>query len=307
MIAIDAMGGDFAPREIVEGALCSAKEDGIPISLFGNKEVLEEILSSLDQNWHNLPLKIVHMPLEIGMGEEPVQAVKTKQNSSLVGAVLSVRDGVCDAVISAGNSGAVMAASLFLIGREEGIDRPALVGMIPGVNKSTIALDLGANADCKPINLFQFAQLGVKYAKDVCKIDNPIVGLLSNGEERGKGSLLTKESFKLLENSQINFFGNVEPVHILENKVDVVVCDGFSGNVLLKTFEATAALCCDSNIKSKLESVKHGGALLVGIKKRVIISHGNARAIDIVRAVRFANKASGACRQAQGESAAGKC
>jgi phosphate acyltransferase len=290
VIAIDAMGGDFAPREIVTGAFLSAKDDAIPLTLFGNKEVIEGILNELDSNWRNLPLKIVHMPLEVAMGEEPVQAVKTKRDSSLVGAVLSVRDGVCDAVISAGNSGAVMAASLLLIGREEGIDRPALIGVIPGLKKPTLALDLGANADCKPINLFQFAQLGVRYAKEYFKISNPIVGLLSNGEERGKGSLLTKEAFLMLENAKpgINFFGNVEPLHILENKVDIVVCDGFTGNVLLKTFEATLAVCGDNNMKSKLESVKHGGALLVGIKKRVIISHGNARAIDIVRAVRFA-------------------
>jgi phosphate acyltransferase len=292
VIAIDAMGGDFAPREIVAGGLCSVKEDGIPLALFGNEKTVTEILNSIDPAWHSLPLKIVHMPLAIGMGDEPVQAVKSKQNSSLVGAVASVRDGFCDAVISAGNSGAAMAAALFLIGREEGIDRPALTGLIPGVHKPTIALDLGANADCKPINLFQFAQLGVKYAKDVCKIDNPIVGLLSNGEEKGKGSLLVKEAFKLLENAQINFFGNVEPLHILENKVDVVVCDGFSGNVLLKTFEATAALCGDSKMRSMFESVKHGGALLLGVKKRVIISHGSSRAIDIVRAVRFATKTS---------------
>ena len=260
--------------------------------------MLKNLLDQTDKSWSDYSIKIVDSPLSIGMAEEPVSAVRRKRRSSLVMAVESVGRGECSAVLSAGNSGAAMAASLFFIGREYGIDRPALVGFIPAMKEPVVCLDLGANVDCRPSHLLQFAHLGLKYAN----IDAqgralvPTVGLLSNGEEASKGSALTKEAFKLLKNSKLNFVGNVEPYQIVENKVDIVVCDGFSGNILLKTIESTARICFsvlkDENVslcllKKKLCVTGHSGALLAGIKKTAVIVHGSAKEDDIDRAIEF--------------------
>ena len=286
MIAIDAMGGDFAPQEILAGALQSS----VPVCLFGPEDLLVSQLDLLDPMWRDKDIKIVDAPQIIEMGEEPVQAFRRKRHSSLVEAISSVQDGTCSAVISAGNSGAVMAASLFLIGRNDGVDRPALVGTIPGVDGPVVCLDLGANADCKPKNMFQFGELGSRYAKDFLNIESPKIGLLSVGEERTKGSMLTKEVFCLLEELP-GFVGNVEPRDVLKNKIDVLVTDGFSGNVLLKTFEATVSFCSSRyQVEEERTSMGDGGALLLGIKRPVIIAHGSARAKDIVRAIKFADK-----------------
>jgi phosphate acyltransferase len=297
MIAVDAMGGDFAPEEVLRGVLRCAKSTDIDICLFGPDRELQERLTSLDPLWRSYRISIVDAQEIIGMGEEPVVAVRRKRMSSLVMAVESVANGQCDVVVSAGNSGAVMAASLFLIKMEEGIDRPALVGLIPAMNRPVICLDLGANTDCKAEHLFQFAHLGARYASGVHGIVNPSIGLLSNGEEPTKGSLVTKEVFAKLKGSSLNFIGNVEPYHILQNKADVVVCDGFAGNIFLKTLEAVAGFCCSimerenkELLRKRLSLDKEAGALLLGIKKPVVVVHGNASAEVIERAILFAHK-----------------
>ena len=177
------------------------------------------------------------------MADEPVAAVRSKKDSSLLQAVNSVRNGECSAVISAGNSGAVMAAAVFVLGRQVGVQRPAIAGLLPAINGPVLALDLGANADCKPAYLVQFARMGRDHALRFLGKSNPRIALLSNGEEDGKGNALGKEVFELLrQEKEINFVGNIEPHDLILNKADVVVADGFSGNVLLKSMEATATL-----------------------------------------------------------------
>jgi glycerol-3-phosphate acyltransferase PlsX len=282
VIAIDAMGGDFAPREIVAGVLEYVKSGGsAKLCIFGAKNELSALMN--EQR-----LTIVDSTEMIGMGDDPVRAVREKRDSSLVKAVRSISDGENTAVISAGNSGAVMAAALFFIGREEGVDRPALVGLLSALRKPVVCLDLGANPDCKAKHLHQFAKLGVRYAKTIAGIREVItVGLLSNGEEPTKGNLVTKEAFVMLENDKtINFVGNVEPIHVFTNKADVVVCDGFAGNILLKTVEAIAEI---EDCK-KLHRAQNGGALLIGIKKPVVVMHGNSTAKDVVHAIEFTQK-----------------
>lgn len=291
MIAIDAMGGDFAPREIVAGVLEYFNSGGREkLCIFGPKNELS------DCRWNHSTLLdepnaiIVDSSEIIGMGDDPIRAVREKRNSSLVKAVKATSDEKCTAVISAGNSGAVMAAALFFIGREDGIERPALIGLLPTIGKPVVCLDLGANPDCKAKHLHQFAKLGVRYAN----IENPTVGLLSNGEEPTKGTLITKEAFLMLKNDPaINFIGNIEPFHVFTNKADVVVCDGFAGNILLKTVEAIAEI--DECKKLKRAQFAggfnpHGGALLIGIKKPVVVMHGNSTAQDVVHAIEFTKK-----------------
>jgi len=286
-IAVDAMGGDFAPTEILKGAVRCAKSSEIRICLFGpEKQILNE-LDEIEPSWRNLKITLKDSPQVIEMGEEPVESVRRKKDSSLVRAVESVKNGDCSAVVSAGNSGAVMAAAVFFIGREEGIERPALISRIPGLRKPVICLDLGANVDCKPINLYQFAILGQRYAQQVFSINRPKIGLLSNGGEPGKGSALTKQAFELIENSDLNFAGNIEPHNILRCEVDVVVSDGFSGNILLKTFEATVSSFC----KEAVDFKECGGALLVGVKKPVVVVHGSASEFNIDSAIKFAEGA----------------
>lgn len=299
MIAIDAMGGDFAPDAVLDGALRYAREKtGQPICLFGPKDDLVRRLIDLDPSWENYSITISDVPEVIAMGDDPVASVREKKDSSLVRAVAAVADGSCSAVISAGNSGAMVAASIFLIGRKQGVERPALVGLLPGTSGPVVSLDLGANADCKPSYLLQFAQLGVAHAGEVLECQNPRVGLLSVGEEDAKGSLLTKKAFKLLRDSKLNFVGNVEPHHVFNNQVDVVVCDGFLGNVLLKTLEAVGALCCafvekkDAAYAQELRKLLHryesGGALLLGLKKPAFVVHGGASADGVKRAIEYA-------------------
>jgi glycerol-3-phosphate acyltransferase PlsX len=281
VIAIDAMGGDFAPREIISGVLEYVQTGGsAKLCVFGPKNELQSLANEQQ-------VTIVDTHEIIGMGDEPVKAVREKRDSSLVKAIESVAKEECMAVISAGNSGAMMAAALFFIGREKGVERPALIGLLPSSEKPVVCLDLGANPDCKAKHLHQFAHLGVRYAQNIVGIKNPTVGLLSNGEEPTKGSLLTKEAFLMFEqDKKIQFVGNVEPWHIFKNKADVVVCDGFAGNVLLKTVEAVARIeeC------KKLRRAQHGGALLIGIKKPVVVMHGNSTAKDVIHAIAFTEK-----------------
>ncbi len=315
-VAVDGMGGDFAPHAVIEGVLEAARS-GVPILLFGPEKKLSRYLTEQYEGWQQLGIKVVQASDEIGMAEEPVYAVRKKPDSSLVKAVQAVATGQAHAVFSAGNSGALMAASLFLLGREEGIDRPAIAGLLPTLKGSVIALDLGANVDCRPHYMQQFAEMGSAYAEKLLNLSSPRVGLLSNGAERGKGSLLVKQSAAVLEESSLNFIGNIEPIDIINHAVDVVVCDGFSGNVLLKTMEATATMIRHSlahelssgafmrdhtegektralfeaalqRLDNRFGEAAQSGARLLGINGIVLVGHGAARTESIARSIRKA-------------------
>jgi len=284
MIAVDAMGGDNAPQQIVMGALLAAKTQ-IPITLFGQEERLISILESLDSSWHQHDISICDAPEVIDMAEEPVSAVRKKRNSSIVQAIQKIAGNENCAFVSAGNSGAVMVAASFFLGCEPGVSRPAIIGELPTGNGKVLCLDIGANADCKPEYLLQFAYQGNRYAKKNFNLNSPRIALLSNGHEEGKGCLLVKQAFALLKKSDLNFVGNIEPAGIFKNQADVVVCDGFSGNILLKTIEAV-----QQSFSLKSGAIEGGGALLVGVNGTVVIAHGNADAQAIKNAILFAFK-----------------
>jgi len=312
MIAVDVMGGDLAPNASLEGALRAARKK-VPILLCGPKDKIITVLEELDGKWRSYHVEFYDTSEVIEMGEEPLSAVSQKQKSSLVGAVKNISSGGASACVSAGNSGALMAASVLMLGKIEGVERPAIAGFLPGRKKSTLCLDLGANTECKPAYLVHFAHLGAEYIAKKCGIENPRVGLLSNGSESSKGSALTKETFTLLSQSDLNFVGNCEPYDIVQDKADVVVCDGFSGNVLLKSFEAMSqeilswfsdefessddeskrdAERAITNIREKVDWRRQGGALLLGVRGTVVVAHGSSNADAIENAIHLAWKAS---------------
>lgn len=315
-VAVDGMGGDFAPHAVIEGVLDAARA-GVPLLVFGPEKKLVRYLSEQCPEWESLGIRVVSATEVVGMAEEPVYAVRKKPESSLVKAVQAVASGQAHAVFSAGNSGALMAASLFVLGRQEGIDRPAIAGLLPTLKGSAIALDLGANVDCRPHYLHQFAEMGSLYAEKLLGLESPRIGILSNGAERGKGSLLVKQAALLLEESSLNFIGNVEPIDIVNHAADVIVCDGFSGNVLLKTMEATASMIKQafahelssggavrnspdgervaSLIETALRSLDErfgeaaqSGARLLGVNGIVLVGHGSAQATSISRSLKKA-------------------
>src|SRR5574344_1829372 len=234
-IAIDAMGGDYAPRAIVEGALWAAQEYGVGLELVGREE---EIKAELDRI-----KSIGYVSSDCGTKGHKK---KIKKDSSIVASVRAVAEGRCEAVVSAGSTGAAMAASLFGLGRIHGVSRPAIAVTIPTMKEPIVLIDGGANSDCTPEMLTQFAEMGVAYSKYMVGIENPKVGILSIGEEEGKGNDLVKETYPLLkemhESGRIDFVGNIEGKELFINKCDVVVCDGFAGNVALKVTEGTASM-----------------------------------------------------------------
>lgn len=311
MIAVDVMGGDFAPHVVLQGAVLAARE-GNEVCLFGPEKLMTIWLEAEVNDWKSLPISLVDASESIAMTEEPVGAVRKKQDSSLVKAVASVASGRTTAVVSAGHSGALMVASVFVLGREDGVERPAIAGIFSSdKGGQVVGLDLGANTDCKAHHLVQFAKMGLSYAQKMLGIAAPRVALLANGEEDSKGSILTKEAFGLLQReATINFIGNREPHDALGGQVDVFVCDGFTGNIFLKTFEtvfiqrtklfqqllAHQGVCDTAGIetlKKELDAKnnlkKMGGALLVGVKKPVFVCHGSAQAGDIAQAIRTAS------------------
>lgn len=310
MIAVDVMGGDFAPHVVLQGAVLAARE-GNEVCLFGPENLMTAWLEAEVDDWKKLPISLVHASESIAMTEEPVGAVRKKQDSSLVKAVASVANGKTSAVVSAGHSGALMVASVFVLGREEGVERPAIAGIFASDKGQVVGLDLGANTDCKPHHLVQFAKMGIAYAQKMLGMASPRVALLANGEEDSKGSMLTKESFGLLQQEAgINFIGNREPHDVLGGQVDVFVCDGFTGNIFLKTFETVfvqrtklfhrilahqgvADKAVIEMLKKDLDATntlkKMGGALLVGVNKPVFVCHGSAQAGDIAQAISTAS------------------
>ena len=315
-IAVDAMGGDFAPHKIVEGAVLAAQYKQVEIILVGKENLIKNELSKYPETEH-LSISIQHASEVIEMEDSPSQASKTKKDASIVVATKLVAQGKADAVVSAGNSGAVMTSALRYLGRIEGIYRPAIATLIPTLknnNSHCIVCDVGANSDCKPEYLLQFAIMSKILANTLLHIKNPKIGLLSIGEEKEKGNHLTKETSPLLESCQeINFIGNVEGRDIPKGKADVVVCDGFVGNVLLKTMEGTADCISKmikteitnslqakigylfmksafKNFRKRMDSSEYGGAPLLGVKGVCIISHGKSTAKAIKNAIKVAEQ-----------------
>jgi phosphate acyltransferase len=304
-IAIDAMGGDHAPKEIVIGAMKAVEAfSDIHITLVGDETKIKEYLTNTER------ISILHTTEVILGTDEPVRAVRRKKTASMVLAAQQVADGNADACISAGNTGALMAAGLFVVGRVEGIDRPALSPTLPTIGgEGFLLLDVGANVDAKPEHLLQYAIMGSIYSEKVRGTVNPRVGLLNIGTEEKKGNELTKQAFELLKEANINFIGNVEARDLLEGAADVVVTDGFTGNMVLKTVEGTALSMFKmlkstlmSSLKSKLAAAvlkpeftalkntldysEYGGAGLFGLKAPVIKAHGSSNAQSIFSAIR---------------------
>jgi len=312
-IAVDAMGGDEAPRVVVEGVVevASFLNQGEELVLVGDEGVIKKEMESLSTN--SLPISLVHAPESIQMNESPILALRKKRNSS-IGVALSLQQkGEVAAVVSAGNTGAVMASSVWTLKRLEGVDRPAIASFFPTEREPIIVLDVGANADCKPLNLYQFAVMGSIYARSILGRGNPRVGLLSIGEESSKGNELTLETYRLLERSSLNFVGNLEGKDVLTGKVDVLVCDGFVGNVILKFTESIERILTThfnkhlrSNLRSKLgafllkpvfenfrkdfDYAEYGGAPLLGVDGVSIICHGKSSPKAIGNAILVARR-----------------
>ncbi|ASJ54481.1 phosphate acyltransferase [Brevibacillus formosus] len=311
-IAVDAMGGDHAPKSTVLGALAAIKENpAITVVLVGDEQAIRNHLpQDIPANIEIVPAAEVILP-----DDEPVRAVRRKKNSSLVIAVEMAREKKVDAMISAGNTGALMTAGLLYAGRMDGIERPALCAYIPNTKgRVTLTLDVGANMDAKPHQLVQYAVMGSLYAEKVLGFERPTVGLLNVGTEEGKGNELTKAVFPLLQEADLNFIGNVEARDVMQGACDVLVCDGFVGNVLLKAVEGAASTIFSQlkqeftsslinklgaailkpglvRFKKKMDYAEYGGAPLLGLKSPVIKAHGssNERAMKnaIVSATRF--------------------
>jgi|TARA_R110002050_G_scaffold278987_1_gene425321 glycerol-3-phosphate acyltransferase PlsX len=305
-IAIDAMGGDFGPEPIIDGLIAALRiNTAFSAIAVGRKEELLKLIPPE----YLLRIEILDCNDVISMQDHATDALKRK-DSSIYQAIELVKNGQADAVVSAGHSGASMSLATLRIGRIKGVTRPAIATLMPtSENQNTLVLDVGANVDCDEKNLFEFAVMGQIYAQDVLKLDEPIIGLLSNGEEESKGNEVTRAAYELLANSQIkNFAGNVEGSDIFKGTVDVVVCDGFIGNILLKTAEGVAdtiGQILKKNLKRSLISIagavlmrkvfkslkvrvdyaEYGGAPLLGVKAPVIIAHGKSNPKAIKNAI----------------------
>ncbi len=311
-IAVDAMGGDYAPQAIVAGAVQAAKEFGVGIILVGIQQTVEAELKKHPLA-SSLPIEIRNASQVVDMLDSPATVFRRKKDSSIRVANDLVRSGEAVAVISAGHTGAAMATSLFVLGTVEGVERPAIATMMPTTKGACVVLDVGANVDCKPNHLLQFAIMGEVFAKYLLKNPNPRVGLLSIGEEATKGNELTKEAFKLLTETSLNFVGNVEGRDIMMGNADVIVCDGFIGNVVLKTSEAVAEAIGSlirENIgdnplrkigyllmrpafrvlKRKMDYAEYGGAPLLGLNGISIIGHGRSSDRAVKNAIRVARE-----------------
>jgi glycerol-3-phosphate acyltransferase PlsX len=308
-IAVDAMGGDRAPAVVVEGAWLAAKELGVEVVLIGDKQAIERELTQLKAG----SLAIVSASQTVAMHESASSALKKKDSSMKIAFDL-MKKGEVQAVVSAGNSGAMMAMGMFVMGRLPQVARPAILVVVPSVGKGTVVVDAGANVDCKPHHLAQFGIMGAIYAERVLGIDQPRVGVLSNGEENGKGTDLTRAACALLAESSVNYIGYVEGRDIFNASVDVVVCDGFTGNVALKTMEGVASFAGEvlreafqKNLSSRLgylmtrnalrqayrrlDYAEYGGAPLIGLDGVAIVAHGGSNPLAIKNAIRAANDA----------------
>ena len=310
-IALDAMGGDFGPAVVVEGAVVAAQEYGVSSVLVGDKAAIEREIIRLRAQ--DLPITIRHATQVVGMAESPVQALRRKRDSSLRVAAELVKDGECQALVSAGNTGAAMAIGMFVLGVLPGVERPAIATALPSLAGFTVLIDAGANVDPKPRHLFQFAVMGHVYSRDIIGKDNPRVGLLSVGEEEGKGNELVKDTYESLRGSSLNFIGNIEGRDIYNGRCDVVVTDGFTGNVCLKISESLAEMLTSmireeltrdvlskagavlsqrafARMKRRVDYTEMGGAPLLGINGASIICHGASPVKAIKNALRVATE-----------------
>jgi len=316
-IVVDAMGSDAFPTPDIVGAVQAAREYGVEIILVGDETKIGPVLAA--QNPGNLPIRVVHAPEMLTMEDKGLALVlkarrPNSKNSMAIGIDL-VKNGQAEAFVTAGNTGAASVTAYFRLGTIPGVDRPGLTPVFPTASGSCVVLDVGANPDCKPKNLLQFAIMGSIYAEKVRGVKNPKIGLLSNGEEAGKGNELIKHTYPLLKDSGLNFYGNIEGKELIGGKVDVAVTDGFTGNILLKSSEAVAKLLMDKikeaiqtgglrvklggllvkpalmGIKKMMDPAEEGAASLLGVNGLVFIGHGRSDAIAIKNAVRVANNA----------------
>jgi len=304
------MGGDNAPREIVLGCMDAINEiDGFDVLLIGDSNIIESIKN--EKKFVNPRLKIQNTT-EIILNEDmPTKAVRSKKDSSMVVGFNLLKQGKGDVFLSAGNTGALLAGGLFILGRIDGVDRPALAPVIPTSAGGTLLIDGGANTVCKPINLLQFGIMGSIYMKDVFGIEKPKVGIINVGSEEKKGNELIKQSYSMLASSNINFVGNLEGNQIVEGKVHVAVCDGFTGNVVLKAIEGVGKILVNDlksifiknfftklsyliikkqfkNFSKKMDSSEYGGVPLLGVNGRVMKAHGSSKAKSIKNAIKKA-------------------
>jgi phosphate acyltransferase len=307
-IAVDGMGGDNAPEQVVLGAAMAAEEYGVEVIVVGLPERVQRLLDP------HPSLRFAPASQVIEMQDHPAQAVRSKTDSSMSVCARMCKQGHAAGWVSAGSSGAIMAAALFLQGRIRGVDRPALGTVLPTAGHPAYFLDVGANVDAKPEYLVQFAQMGAVYAERVLDRPNPAVGLLSNGEEEGKGDERVRETTGRLQRTALNFVGNVEPKDVLGGRVDVVVADGFVGNIAIKMAEATAELIFRSmrdeiprtlrgraggllirpsvgRIRARMDWREFGGAPLLGIDGVAVVAHGRSDALAIKNAIRTARQA----------------
>lgn len=296
-IALDVMGGDYGPAEVIAGAMLCQDVEGLNLILVGDQEIIKKELSNYEYN--DSFIEVVHASEVINMDESPAIALRKKRDASIIVATTLVKKGIADAVLSCGSTGAQMAAAVFILGRLNQIERPPLVASVPSFSGSpALLIDVGANADCKPGQLVQFALLGKVYAKIVLGLDNPRIALLNNGSEEGKGNNLTTETYQLLKkNNNINFTGNIEGREIFNSQADVIVCDGFTGNILLKTMEGLAINLAKSclaetgklpTVFSQLDYTKIGGAPLLGVNGISVVCHGSSKQQAISSGIRTA-------------------
>jgi len=305
-IAVDAMGGDYAPGEIVKGAIQAAREQGIEVILVGRKELIKEETSK-----HGAfpPISIVNANEVIREGESPVAALRLKPDASILVSTRMVKERKADAIVSMGYTGAVMVAAIEVLGKLEGIKRPSAGSILCGFASATLVFDMGPNADCKPRDLLTFAIIGSVVAQKILHINNPTVALLSNGAEEGKGNFLVKKAYQLFKESHLNFIGNVEGNDIPFGKANVIVCDGFTGNILLKFCEGLGEAIVErlrdfldrqlprekieaitNDLFSLTHTAEQGGPIL-GVNGVVVVGHGRSKAPQVANAINIAKMA----------------
>jgi len=312
-IAVDVMSGEHSPDVLILGALNSLKEIDTNLILVGDKNIINDALSHYSYNPNRI--EIVHSTQVITMNEAPTTAIKSKPDASVLVCGNLVKQGRANGFVSPGNTGATFAAAFMNLGRLKGVDRPAILVPIPTTKKKkfTVLLDAGANPECKAINLVQFAVMGSIYVNRVWGIENPRIGLLSNGTEESKGTTISKKAFQMLKKLPLNFIGNIEGMNLVDNSCDVAVCEGFTGNIALKTVEGAGLFLYNilkteikksiiykglallmsrvfKEMKKQLDSAEYGGAPLIGINGTCIITHGNSNSKEIKNGIKVAAK-----------------
>lgn len=307
ILAIDGMGGDHAPKSTVKGAVDAVKEYGVTVLITGDQDILRKELAQYE--YDKSKIEIIHCTEKIENEDAPVKSIRRKKDSSMVVALNLVKEGKAEAVISAGNTGALLAGGLFVLGRIKGIDRPALAPVFPHKHGASVLIDGGANTECKAKNLLQFGVMGSLYSQHILGVKTPKVSLVNVGAEKGKGNELTKEAYTLLEESALNFTGNIEARDLPKGKTDVIVCDGFTGNIILKLTEGVFITVFDllkekftksfmtklaagilrpelRQIKKDYDYTEHGGAPFLGVKGVLIKAHGSSEGKAIKNALR---------------------